>query len=340
MIIWLNGAFGAGKTTAARELTDLLPGSRLFEPELAGASLRATLPKERLAQVDDVSELPSWRRLVVDTAAALLSEIPGPLIVPMTLLDQEHRDEIFGGLASRGIAVRHFLLHLEETFLRARIDRRTTTDGAATRHWCLTHLPHYTDALPWLTRDAHTLDTHLHTPRRTAEALADAIGRDEGTCPIVQTPPPRTETLAAGMLLFDDRDRVLLVDPTYKPGWEFPGGIVEPGEPPARAALREVAEELGLRLPHQPDLLIVDWEPPHPTRPGGLRLLFDGRRLTPDQIHAIRLPRDELRAWRFTTEDEARTLLSPNRHDRLHWALHARTRGRPLNLEAGVPVGT
>jgi 8-oxo-dGTP pyrophosphatase MutT (NUDIX family) len=339
VIIWLNGAFGAGKTTAARELIDLLPGSRLYEPELVGASLRATLPKERLAEVDDVSELPSWRRLVVDTAAALLSEIPGPLIVPMTLLRQEHRDEIFGGLATRGIAVRHFLLHLEETFLRGRIDGRATTDDDATRRHGLAQLPHYSAALPWLTHDAHTIDTHGHTPRRTAEAIAEAISLDQGACPIVQTPPPRTETLAAGMLLFDDHDRVLLVDPTYKPGWEFPGGIVEAGEPPARAAVREVSEELGLSLPPRPDLLIVDWEPPRPPRPGGLRLLFDGRRLTPDQIRAIRLPADELRAWRFTTEDEARTLLSPNRFDRLRWALHARTRGRPLNLEAGVPVG-
>ena len=67
MIIWLNGAFGAGKTTAAQETLDLLPGSALFDPELVGSGLRTMLPKERLAQVDDFQDLPSWRRLVVDT---------------------------------------------------------------------------------------------------------------------------------------------------------------------------------------------------------------------------------------------------------------------------------
>nr|BFE76200.1 hypothetical protein GCM10020092_095010 [Actinoplanes digitatis] len=33
--------------------------------------------------------------------------------------------------------------------------------------------------------------------------------------------------MAAGVLLSDGRDRVLLVEPTYKPYWEIPGGTVE-----------------------------------------------------------------------------------------------------------------
>lgn len=339
MIIWLNGAFGAGKTTAAHELLDLLPGSTLFDPEVVGAGLRSMLPKERLAEVDDYQDLPAWRRLVVDTAAALLSEVPGPLITPLTLLDQEHRDEIFGGLAARRISIQHHLLHVEETFLRKRIDQRAAVDGEAVRRWCLGHLPRYTAALPWLTADAHTVETTQLTPRQTAQRLAEATQRGAGACEIVQTPAPRAQTLAAGVLLFDDRDRVLLVDPTYKPGWEFPGGVVETGEPPSRAAAREVAEELGLELRDAPPLLVVDWEPPRPPRHGGLRLLFDGGRLEPERREHLLLPGAELRDWRFADEEEASRLLSPGRFARLRWALRARAQGRPLNLEAGVPVG-
>ncbi|MBQ0895813.1 hypothetical protein KBX37_22400 [Micromonospora sp. U56] len=33
MIVWLNGAFGAGKTTVAAELCQRLPGARRFDPE-------------------------------------------------------------------------------------------------------------------------------------------------------------------------------------------------------------------------------------------------------------------------------------------------------------------
>lgn len=96
MIVWVNGAFGAGKTTTARELIELIPNSTLFDPEVIGGALAQLLPPKRLAEVGDFQALPIWRRLVVDTAAAMLAELGGTLVVPMTLLRQEYRDEIFG----------------------------------------------------------------------------------------------------------------------------------------------------------------------------------------------------------------------------------------------------
>lgn len=337
MIVWLNGAFGAGKATAARHLLDLLPGSTLYDPERVGGELRLLLPATRLAEVDGYQDLPSWRRLVVDTAAALLDEVPGPLVTPMPLLRQEYRDEIFGGLASRRVPVRHVLLHAEETILRERAGRAGADAAAPDR--CRAHLEAYEEALGWLKQDAHVIDTARLTPRETAERVAEAVRSGAGACDIVQTPQPTAETLAAGVLLFDDADRVLLVDPTYKPGWEFPGGVVEPGEPPAQAGLREVSEELGIRLHSTPRLLVLDWEAPQPPGFGGLRMLFDGGRLAGEQIRDLLLPGPELRDWRFATEAEAADMLPPVRWNRLRWALRAREQGRPLNLEAGVPVG-
>ncbi|MFE3653718.1 MULTISPECIES: NUDIX hydrolase [unclassified Streptomyces] len=343
MIVWLNGTFGAGKTTVAHEVLDLLPGSTLYDPELLGGGLRLMLPAKRFEEVDDYQDLPSWRRMVVDTAAALLTEVPGPLVTPMALLRQEYRDEIFGSLAARRIPVRHVLLHAEETILRERIAHREEKPGdpegnASVRRWCLEHLGPYAHALDWLKSDAHVVDTTALTPRQAAERVVEAVRTGAGACDIVQTPEPTAETLAAGVLLFDDQDRVLLVDPTYKPGWEFPGGIVEPGEAPAHAGVREVAEELGIQLPHPPKLLVLDWEAPKPPGFGGLRLLFDGGTLTEDTIRELLLPGSELRAWRFVTESEAETMLPPVRWNRLRWALRARERGCPLHLEAGVPL--
>ncbi len=343
MIIWVNGAYGAGKSSAAREMLDLIPESNLFEPEVLGGCLRQMLPDKRLQEITDHQELAVWPRLVVETAAALLQELGGVLVTPMTLLRQDHRDEIFGGLAARGIEVRHVLLDTEETILRARIaagaDHPDDTRAADTaRRWALDRIPDYADALGWLTRDAHVLRTDGLTPRQTAVRVAEAIGRGEGFCGIVQTPAPRAETIAAGVLLFDEADRILLVDPTYKPGWEFPGGIVERGESPARAGHREVAEELGIELTGGLELLVVDWEAPKPPGHGGLRLIFDGGRVPSADIGRLLLPDDELRGWRFVTEDEAAGLLPPVRLDRLRWALRAREQGRPLNLESGQPA--
>ncbi|MFD9239571.1 NUDIX domain-containing protein [[Kitasatospora] papulosa] len=345
MIVWINGAFSAGKTGAACELVDLIPNSTLYDPGLTGAELRRLLPQKRLAEVTDFQDLPIWRRLVVDTAAALLAELPGVLVVPMTLLRQDYRDEIFGGLASRRIPVRHVLLSPEETILRRRIAEREEYPGdpehsERIRQWAYEHIEPYRAALAWMSQDAHTIDTSELTPGETAERIAEALRTGEAKeCGIVQTPEPRAETVASGVLLFDEQDRVLLVDPTYKPGWEFPGGVVEPGEAPAQAGIREVAEEIGLHLDTVPKLLVVDWEAPKPPAYGGLRFLFDGGRLRGEEAATLLLPGAELRGWRFVTEEEAAGMLPPTRFERLRRALRARERSTVLNLEAGVPVG-
>ncbi|MET7617286.1 NUDIX domain-containing protein [Streptomyces sp. NPDC005408] len=343
MIVWINGAFGAGKTSTARELIDLIPNSTLYDPELIGAQLRHLLPQKRLAEVNDYQDLPIWRRLVVDTAAALLAELGGVLVVPMTLLRQEYRDEIFGGLASRRIPVRHVLLRPEETILRERIATReeqaVPDEDLRVRQWAYDHIEPYLAALDWIGGDAHVIDTSRLDPLETARRIATAVRNgDAAVCEIVQTPEPTAETLAAGVLLFDEEDRVLLVDPTYKPGWEFPGGVVERGEAPARAGMREVTEELGIELAEVPRLLVVDWEAPRPPGFGGLRLLYDGGRLESAEAGRVLLPGSELRGWRFVAEEEAAELLPPTRYERLRWALRARERGSALYLEAGVPV--
>ncbi|MDI3404712.1 NUDIX hydrolase [Streptomyces cavernicola] len=351
MIIWINGAFGAGKSAAAHDLVELIPNSTLFDPEVIGRGLRHLLPQKHLDEVSDFQDLAIWRRLVVDTAAALLHEVGGVLVVPMTLLRQEYRDEIFGGLAARRIAVRHVLLTPAETILRARIADRPAPDPESVpdagdveervRQWAYDHIEPYRAALAdWLTGDAHPVDTSALSPYETAERIAEAVrSGDGGLCDIVQTPEPTAETLASGVLLFDEQERVLLVDPTYKAGWEFPGGVVESGEAPAAAGVREVAEETGIRLDRVPSLLLIDWEAPQPPGYGGMRLLFDGGRLDSAAAERVLLPGPELRDCRFVTEQEAASLLPPVRYERLRWALRAKRQGRPLYLEAGMPVG-
>lgn len=65
---------------------------------------------------------------------------------------------------------------------------------------------------------------------------------------------------SAGVALFTVDDNVLVVKASYKDYWSFPGGVVDAGETPRQAALRELQEETGLTL-HASDLvfaLIVD----------------------------------------------------------------------------------
>lgn len=65
------------------------------------------------------------------------------------------------------------------------------------------------------------------------------------------TAPPRL-VLVAACALIDDRTRILIAQrPKGKPLeglWEFPGGKIEPGESPEDTLIRELHEELAIRI--------------------------------------------------------------------------------------------
>ena len=67
---------------------------------------------------------------------------------------------------------------------------------------------------------------------------------------------------------------MLLVRENYgRRRWGLPGGVVEPGETPAEAAIREVAEETGLNV-ELDDLIALYYLR---TERRGLRFIFAGR---------------------------------------------------------------
>jgi len=97
---------------------------------------------------------------------------------------------------------------------------------------------------------------------------------------------------AAGVLFFDATERVMLVRPTYKPGWDIPGGYVEQDESPLAACRREVREELGITPPIG-RLVVVDWAP-HPDEGDKVVFVFDGDELSPGDLAALHLDPAEL----------------------------------------------
>jgi 8-oxo-dGTP pyrophosphatase MutT (NUDIX family) len=140
--------------------------------------------------------------------------------------------------------------------------------------------------------------------------------------------------MGAGVLLSDAQGRMLLVEPTYKPDWEIPGGTVEADESPYIAAGRELQEELG--LPIRPGrLLVTDWVPPQPDRTEGLMMVFDGGVLAPEKAARIRLPAAELRGWAWCTEQEAGGRVSERLARRLTAAVRARAEQKAVYLENG-----
>lgn len=53
---------------------------------------------------------------------------------------------------------------------------------------------------------------------------------------------------SAALALVDSTDNVLIVKANYKEHWTFPGGIIDPGETPRQAAIRETIEEVGVAV--------------------------------------------------------------------------------------------
>lgn len=134
--------------------------------------------------------------------------------------------------------------------------------------------------------------------------------------------------VAAGALLLDADQHILLVNPTYKPQWEIPGGMIEETESPLAACQREVLEEIGLAI--QPGPLLSIGYLRDRGRGDALRFVFWGGVLDEIAISQIRLPVDELSEYRFVTLVEAGQLLRPTLYAQVVQAIQ--------NLQSGQQV--
>jgi 8-oxo-dGTP diphosphatase len=143
--------------------------------------------------------------------------------------------------------------------------------------------------------------------------------------------------VAADVIIRDQDDRLLLVNPTYKPDWDLPGGMAEANEAPIDAARRELREELDLAV-EIAALLCVDWVRPHGPWDDTVVFVFDGGTLVADVIAALEVRDDELSAFRFCPREEAAELLRPYVWQRAAAALAALRDGGAPYLHSGVAV--
>lgn len=167
MIIWLNGTFGAGKTTTARHLVDGRSGLRLYDPETVGQLLAYHLPDHEFS---DFQQLPSWRALVPVVADELSSATGQDLVAVQTVLDQGYWNELGDGLSAHGQSVLHVVLDADPDTLLARID--ADPEGRDIRRWRHDHVAPYAAARGWLLKAA---DLVVNTGTLSASQAAAAI---------------------------------------------------------------------------------------------------------------------------------------------------------------------
>jgi 8-oxo-dGTP pyrophosphatase MutT (NUDIX family) len=148
------------------------------------------------------------------------------------------------------------------------------------------------------------------------------------------TPPVALSRLTGGALFLDAQGRVLLVRPTYKQGWDIPGGYAEPGESPLRACLREVREELDLTPNISGQPLVIDWAPADGEGDKTL-FIFDGGTLTDQDLGHVTFADGELAELRFVNPADLDEYTPARLARRIRTAVAAKKEGRTIYAEHG-----
>ncbi len=128
MIVWLNGAYGAGKSITAERIRELCPGTLIFDAEAVGNAVRDNL--EPVLYHTEFPDYAIWREFVAKLLAEMAARAEGPILVPMTVLSSAYIEEIRDRL--RDVPFHHIVLDLSPDKIRERVLGR----GETPEHWC------------------------------------------------------------------------------------------------------------------------------------------------------------------------------------------------------------
>ncbi|GAB10795.1 hypothetical protein GOARA_062_00630 [Gordonia araii NBRC 100433] len=171
MLIWINGAFGAGKTQVAHELQRRLGRAHVADPELIGYAIHKMLPP---GSRDDFQDRPQWRAAVAETLRQADAEADSPVIVPMTMVDPVYFDETVGTLRDAGTDVRHVALVASPETLRRRLAGRVSSVLAAVlgrdETWATAQIDRCVTALA-----DERFAVHIDTDERSLDEVVEAV---------------------------------------------------------------------------------------------------------------------------------------------------------------------
>ncbi|MER6033962.1 NUDIX domain-containing protein [Streptomyces sp. NPDC001835] len=166
-----------------------------------------------------------------------------------------------------------------------------------------------------------------HRPARPGRPLPMAPAQYAQTAP--------HHTVYGCLYLRDEHDRPVQLRSVYGSRlWQFPGGNLDTGEDPFETARREAVEETGLDIgPETPKVLLTHFLHAGPRLPlNKVGFVFDGGRLTPDQLRRIRLDPTEHDMWAVHDLYGWRQLMAPRAFSRLDAVERARLGEGPAYL--------
>jgi len=141
--------------------------------------------------------------------------------------------------------------------------------------------------------------------------------------------------MGAGVLVFNQENKLLIVKPSYKDHWSIPGGVVEQDESPKNACIREIKEEIGIEL-KEIGFVCVDYVKGNEEKDENLQFIFHYPKLNPEQENRIKVDGKEISEFRFVESKEAIKLfggLNTKMAKRVAKCIDAINKDKPIYLE-------
>lgn len=181
MVIFINGAFGVGKTTLAEKIAENQKNFMLYDPEMIGGMLRSILPKHMLKaheKTGDFQDYDLWRILTVESFKHLKNQYNCDFVIPMTLCNKTYCDAIVKGIMALDSDCHHFVLEASKETIHSRLIKR----GEEPNAWafkqtdrCLEGFEHIENAVRIYTEDQNAekvyqaVITHLNLREEVLE---------------------------------------------------------------------------------------------------------------------------------------------------------------------------
>jgi hypothetical protein len=169
MIIWLNGAFGSGKTTCAFELYRRLPNSFVYDPENIGYFIRNNTPKE--IHKSDFQDHEQWRLFNYEMLKYIFAEYMGTIIVPMTINNHQYYEEIIQRLIDDGIILKHYILYANKETILKRLNKRLERGET----WAKSQIDRCIEVF-----DTEITEEKIITDNRNIDYIVDEIAKRSG----------------------------------------------------------------------------------------------------------------------------------------------------------------
>lgn len=164
MIIWINGAFGSGKTQTAFELNRRIPNSFIYDPENLGFFISKNIPSS--IKKSDFQDYEVWRELNFSLIKYIADRYDGVLIIPMTLVNPQYFGEIVGSLRNHGIEVKHYTLMASKKTLLRRLRSR----GDGVNSWGAQQIDRCIEGL-----SSEIFQYHIDTENMSIEDVAEKV---------------------------------------------------------------------------------------------------------------------------------------------------------------------